>query len=455
MSDVPASQGGQTSSFQSRLTRISSSLGTSQSTSSSMGIFFTGIFQNERVLQLFAHLKTLGDQLLNEFWDTAKSSSKSIETAKTRFLNGLNTIDTWGEDVQTDEAKNAVSTCRYILPLYEYALKVYIYEILLDQPEIRVHIRTPGLGVFLKFFYMRLAKSDAVKTLLFFSPQFVGIEKEHCFMDCMRCALMDCSQLAVSMLATGGDGGAEVFIPPPAPAPAPAPSAPPTPKIEPANPKPFYVKPPDLSSLAVQIEKEEDEEEEEEDEEEKRRNEEREKRRERRRKRRENRHKRYEEDGYSEHDEAVIQHAQTNPKVTTWVENQKAPSAVSQQKAPSVVPQRAPSIQKAPSVVPQRAPSAQRAPSVQKAPSLSNRNQNLNLIEPGDSISVIVANQAPPPLTHEQRTLNILTPSMIENTVFHKNSVAPAPPRSEVHRPVDPDPYHETDIREVDFSQFR
>jgi hypothetical protein len=465
-----------------------------------MGIFFTGIFQNERVLQLFSHLKELGNQLMIDCWETAQAKTSQMSVAKERFLNGLKTIETWGEDVQTDEATSAMATFKYILPLYEYALKVYIYEILSDQHEVRVHIKPPGLGVFLKYFYVRLAKSDPVKTLLFFSPQFIGIEKEHCFMDCMRCALMDCSQLAVSMLITGGGGlvTEQIFnrtfspsksmgggggykpqnpenkhdarmsslaMPVPVKVPEDIFSSK---DLLPKDVSPFWQKEvPRVSEPAKTLEVAKLQEEDEESEETKQRRARRAQRKAEREEKRRLRKQNYEDDDYSDQDRQLIQHVQANPLVSTWVQNQgvaKPPSvahanapvrppsvahANAPARPPSVAPERPPSVApaKPPSVAPARPPSVApaRPPSViaGKAPSLTNRNQEINvLVTPQDSVSVIAAvppSASRPELTQDQKTFNKVSDSVINKALSQK----------------DPEPYRETETKEVDFTQFK
>jgi len=183
---------------------------------------YTGIFTNERVLQFLRVTRELATDLLQEFYSQAVNQDQEYQdelaqsrkpvplekrlTLKGRFLNGLETIQTWGEDIYTSEAVIAVSQCRDITQLYKYTLLLYIKELLHDQPHVRFELAFPSLGIFLKYFYCRLAKSDQVKTLFFFSPDFLGTEKDFFFIEAMRSALSDCSNLAIKMLGTNDSG---------------------------------------------------------------------------------------------------------------------------------------------------------------------------------------------------------------------------------------------------------
>jgi hypothetical protein len=289
-------------------------------------------------------MRELGSEFLLGCWESASAppTRKTTLTTKGRFLNGLESIEMWGEDVQTEEANIAEAKFHDIFELYKLALIIYAREIMPDEPNLRIHLETPSLGMFLKFFYLRLARSDIVKTLKFFSPDFLGVEKEHFFMNSLRFALMDCANLAVRKAGTGKSAAAlsDYILPklivsqqtPTQPTVSQAPTLTAQNLVIATTPVPPIATAPLQKEQVIVPQKQEEEEIEDEYERE------REDRRERRRRRKEGRrHKRYEDDEYSEADKAVIVSAQQNPDLQTWITQSPAVVVVPQPVPPQVV----------------------------------------------------------------------------------------------------------------------
>ena len=160
----------------------------------------SGIFQNERVMQLLDMLRTISDEKLQEFYDVAKDVRHSKMPLKERFSHGLKAFEKWDEEVQIDLEREARTMFPTIQELYKFSFAFYVYESHKGEKARKFRIKELSLGMFLKLFFVRLSRAEEVKSLRYFDPSFQGMDKHHLFVHAMRGALIDASQLALDFV---------------------------------------------------------------------------------------------------------------------------------------------------------------------------------------------------------------------------------------------------------------
>lgn len=155
---------------------------------------YTGIFKNERILQLLYIIQQLGDRCFQKLNEVASEGHPSGSEYVHRFRLGLESILSWKTDVRVAEANQAIRKYPEIVTLYKYAIVYYIQEVYKQENTTQIDVSIPPFHDFLHSYYTALSRSSCMQRLEYFNVY--GLERTHVHIEALRAALIECTKSA-------------------------------------------------------------------------------------------------------------------------------------------------------------------------------------------------------------------------------------------------------------------
>jgi hypothetical protein len=158
-------------------------------------VLYSGIFTDEKVLQLLYILRNLSDQVFAKLHEVANEGQPSTSEYANRFLKGLTSIEYWRPEIKLSEVNTAVEEYPEFGLLYKYTLLRYLKELHKYERAAQIPVNIPPLHDFLHSYYVALAKSKFMQRLEFLDVY--GMERTHMHMETLRTVLMELTRHSV------------------------------------------------------------------------------------------------------------------------------------------------------------------------------------------------------------------------------------------------------------------
>ena len=150
---------------------------------------YTGIFSDERILQILHIMQTLSDNCFSKLHEVANEGRPSTTEYAIRFRKGLDSIEFWKQNIKNEETKQAVLRYKELPILYKYAIVRYLKELFKHDERQVIPVNIPPLQDFIHSYYSKLAKTSYMQKLEFLNVY--GLERTHMHMEALRSVLMD------------------------------------------------------------------------------------------------------------------------------------------------------------------------------------------------------------------------------------------------------------------------
>lgn len=158
-------------------------------------MLYTGIFADERVLQLLTILQQLSDQCFGKLHEVVNEDHPSSTEYAQRFRRGLDSIEFWKQDVKFEETKQALEQYPELSSLYKYTIVRYLKELFKNERTDRIPVNIPPIQDFIHAYYVALSKTSYMQKLEFLNVY--GLERTHMHMEALRQILMEFTRHSV------------------------------------------------------------------------------------------------------------------------------------------------------------------------------------------------------------------------------------------------------------------
>jgi hypothetical protein len=150
---------------------------------------YTGIFSDERMLQVLHIMQNLSDNCFSKLHEVVNEGRPSTSDYAIRFRKGLDSIEFWKQNIKNEETKQAVAKYKELPILYKYAIVRYLKELFKHDERQVIPVNVPPLQEFIHSYYSKLAKTNYMQKLEFLNVY--GLERTHMHMEALRSVLMD------------------------------------------------------------------------------------------------------------------------------------------------------------------------------------------------------------------------------------------------------------------------
>ena len=150
---------------------------------------YTGIFSDERMLQVLHIMQNLSDNCFSKLHEVVNEGRPSTSEYAIRFRKGLDSIEFWKQNIKNEETKQAVAKYKELPILYKYAIVRYLKELFKHDERQVIPVNVPPLQEFIHSYYSKLAKTNYMQKLEFLNVY--GLERTHMHMEALRSVLMD------------------------------------------------------------------------------------------------------------------------------------------------------------------------------------------------------------------------------------------------------------------------
>jgi len=157
--------------------------------SSPVQMLYTGIFTDERVLQLLHILQALSENCFSKLHEVSNEGQPSSTEYARRFKRGLDSIEFWKPEVKMAETTNAIQQYPELGALYKYTIVRYLKELYKNERADKIPISIPPLHDFVHSYYVALSKTSYMQKLEFLNVY--GLERTHMHMEALRNILME------------------------------------------------------------------------------------------------------------------------------------------------------------------------------------------------------------------------------------------------------------------------
>jgi hypothetical protein len=168
---------------------------------------YSGIFSDEKVLQLLYCLQQLSENCFGKLHEVASEGQPSTNEYANRFRRGLESIETWRNEIKTVETNQAIQQYPELGSLYKYAIVKYLKEIYKNERMERIPVTVPSLQEFIHAYYISLSRTSYMRRLEFLNVY--GLERTHMHMETLRSTLMDFTRQSIYKPPTSMIGGLE------------------------------------------------------------------------------------------------------------------------------------------------------------------------------------------------------------------------------------------------------
>lgn len=158
----------------------------------SMHPLYSGIFSDEKVLQLLHILQKLSDECFAKLHEVSIEGDPPATEYARRFRQGLDSISYWKSDVRIAETNEAINQYPELSVLYQYAIVRYLKELYKNDKSNKIPVSIPRLHDFLHSYYVALAATSYMQRLEFLN--IYGLERTHMHMEALRSTLMECTR---------------------------------------------------------------------------------------------------------------------------------------------------------------------------------------------------------------------------------------------------------------------
>lgn len=158
-------------------------------------MLYTGIYSDERVLQLLHILQSLSEHCFSKLHEVSNEGRPSSTEYANRFRKGLDSIEFWRTEIKSEETKLALQHYPELGALYKYAIVCYLKELYKNERTERIPVSIPPLQDFLHAYYVALSKTSYMQKLEFLNVY--GLERTHMHMEALRTILMDFTRHSV------------------------------------------------------------------------------------------------------------------------------------------------------------------------------------------------------------------------------------------------------------------
>jgi len=153
-----------------------------------LSYLYSGVFRDERVLQLLHVLTNLADSAFAKLREIASEGVTDSRERATRFCKGLDALVNWKTPVRVSIAQSAIDEYPDLPILYKYAIIRYIKEIFKHEKSKQIPLTIPPFHDFLHSYYSALASNPCSKNLSYFT--LYGVERTHLHTEALRQALI-------------------------------------------------------------------------------------------------------------------------------------------------------------------------------------------------------------------------------------------------------------------------
>jgi hypothetical protein len=158
-------------------------------------MLYTGIYSDERVLQLLHILQTLSEHCFSKLHEVSNEGRPSSTEYANRFRKGLDSIEFWRTEIKSEETNLALQHYPELGALYKYAIVCYLKELYKNERTERIPVSIPPLQDFLHAYYVALSKTSYMQKLEFLNVY--GLERTHMHMEALRTILMEFTRHSV------------------------------------------------------------------------------------------------------------------------------------------------------------------------------------------------------------------------------------------------------------------
>ena len=158
-------------------------------------MLYSGIFSDERVLQLLHILQSMSEHCFSKLHEVSNEGRPSSTEYALRFRKGLDSIEYWKTEVKTEETRLALHQYPELGALYKYAIVCYLKELYKNERAERIPVSIPPLQDFLHSYYVALSKTSYMQKLEFLNVY--GLERTHMHMEALRSTLMEFTRHSV------------------------------------------------------------------------------------------------------------------------------------------------------------------------------------------------------------------------------------------------------------------
>ena len=166
-------------------------------------MLYTGIYSDERVLQLLHILQALSEHCFSKLHEVSNEGRPSSTEYANRFRKGLDSIEFWKTEIKSEETKLALQHYPELGALYKYAIVCYLKELYKNERTERIPVSIPPLQDFLHAYYVALSKTSYMQKLEFLNVY--GLERTHMHMEALRTILMDFTRHSVYRATTSSE----------------------------------------------------------------------------------------------------------------------------------------------------------------------------------------------------------------------------------------------------------
>ena len=157
---------------------------------------YTGIFSDEKILQLLRILQLLSESCFSDLHEVANEGHPSNDVYASKFKEGLNSIRTWPIEVKMGESSRAIQDFPELGMLYQYAIYRYVHELHKNDKNVgNINVNVPVLHDFIHHYFVTLAQSSYMQKLDFL--KVYGLERTHMYMEALRTTLMDLTRASI------------------------------------------------------------------------------------------------------------------------------------------------------------------------------------------------------------------------------------------------------------------
>jgi hypothetical protein len=166
-------------------------------------MLYSGIFTDERILQLLRVMQTLSEHCFSKLHDVSNEGRPSSSEYAQRFRRGLDSIEYWRSEIKAEETRQALNKFPELGVLYKYAIVCYLKELYKNERTDRIPVSIPPLQDFIHSYYVALSKTSYMQKLEFLNVY--GLERTHMHMESLRAVLMDFTRHSIYKPASSSD----------------------------------------------------------------------------------------------------------------------------------------------------------------------------------------------------------------------------------------------------------
>lgn len=166
-------------------------------------MLYSGIFTDERILQLLRVMQTLSEHCFSKLHEVSNEGRPSSSEYAQRFRRGLDSIEYWRSEIKAEETRQALNKFPELGVLYKYAIVCYLKELYKNERTDRIPVSIPPLQDFIHSYYVALSKTSYMQKLEFLNVY--GLERTHMHMESLRAVLMDFTRHSIYKPASSSD----------------------------------------------------------------------------------------------------------------------------------------------------------------------------------------------------------------------------------------------------------